>query len=429
MSLYYFDKSPHLELLPPELQCQILKSVPNLKSLRALLRASPHCFRVYRTSRETVLSHVASNQITPAILPIALHALERRDHRRLMSNRTKAVASQKTPRKPHKISFETWERLLCFHEIVESFVSNFASSRLVALENSIHSQTQSPPPHESPERHLELSQIEYARLARAFYHLDLYGNLFYDVNTYGLRDDKAQIRKLARSVLFLQSLRAWELEELLCVRSYMIDRLKGYLNQLEDDFMKAFLENMPYIMWPNEDDEDGDELVNSPDVFFSHMGYMWYQYTWIENCLTRGLETLSEMFSADTFRGKFALLGYWDWDHQLGDYFPPFMSQTLNAMPASSEWGLAAKAESPEIGFHENIEGPNEAWSWALKFCAHPNMLFDQRNPGTRARTATDNHPLEGWGYVIWDHERLKRLGILTRRQDPRPLIMLKPFD
>lgn len=423
MSYHYFEKSPHLEFLPPELQCHILKSIPNLKSLRALLRASPHCFRVYQTSRETVLSQVALNQLSPAVLPIALHALERRDHRRLMGDPTKVKASRRRLRKPQMITqkktFETWQRLLCFHQIVESFISDFASSRLVALENSIHSQTQSPPPHESPESHLELSQIEYARLARAFYHLDLYGHLFFDVNTYGLRDDKAYNRKSERSVLFLQSLRAWELEELLCVRSYMIDRLKGFLNQLEDDFMEAFLENKPYIRWPNDDDEDEEEVkgLNAPEIFFSQMGYMFYQYTWLESCLTRGLETLSEMFSANTFRGKFALLGYWHWSHRLSGYFCPLMSQTLEEMPASSEWGLAVKSESLEIGLHENsIEEPNEAWSWALKFCAHPNKLFNQRNPGTRTQTALDNHPLEGWGYVIWDHERLKRLGILTRR-------------
>ena len=90
---------------------------------------------------------------------------------------------RRTLREPHEIPFETWERLLCFHKIVESFISSFASSRLVALENAVQLQTQSPSPHHSPERHPDLSQIEYARLARAFYHLELFGNLFYEVDT------------------------------------------------------------------------------------------------------------------------------------------------------------------------------------------------------------------------------------------------------
>lgn len=162
------------------------------------------------------------------------------------------------------------------------------------------------------------------------------------------------------------------------------------------------------------------------DEFFSFGGYLWYQYQWLESCLTRGLKTLSKMFSADTLQGKIVLPGFWDWNHLPNDYRSPLISESLKAMPA---WGLAARTESLEIGFHDNIEKPNEAWSWALKFCAHPNSVFGQRAPRTGARLATDNHPLEGWAYVIWDHERLKHIGILTKMQDPRPLVMFKPFD
>lgn len=151
------NKSTYLELLPTELQIQILEKIPSMKVLRNLLHASPRYFHVYRTSRKPILSHVAWNQITPAILPIALNALERRDHSKFRSNDTGLFESQKNIREPHGIPFKTWERLLRFHEIVESFISNFSSSRLVALENCIYPETQSSLPNESPDRQLHLS--------------------------------------------------------------------------------------------------------------------------------------------------------------------------------------------------------------------------------------------------------------------------------
>lgn len=49
------EKSTQIELLPVELQCRILTGIPNIKTLRALLSASPRFFQVYLTCQEVVL--------------------------------------------------------------------------------------------------------------------------------------------------------------------------------------------------------------------------------------------------------------------------------------------------------------------------------------------------------------------------------------
>lgn len=251
MSLDHSSNLTYFELLPPELQCQILKSVPDMKTLCALLRASPRYFQAYKTSRKMILAHVAWNQITPAIVPIALNALKWRNDKKLRSDYTGPFAFQRMPKGPHEISFKTWERLIRFHEIVEYFILGFTSSRLIALDNSVYPRTQSSLSHISPSGQLNLSQVEYARLARAFYNLEMYGNLFHESRLASFRANVAMF--LGRATTFLQSLQDWELEELLCVRSYMMERLKDYLNKFEDDFMEYFLKNRPYIIWPPED--------------------------------------------------------------------------------------------------------------------------------------------------------------------------------
>ncbi len=375
-----------------------------MKVLHNLLHASSRYFHVYRTSRKTILSHVAWNQITPTILPIALNALERRDHSKFQSNDTGLFESQKNIREPHKIPFETWERLLHFHEIVESFISNFTSSRLVALEN-IYPETQSSLPNESPDRQLSLSQLEYTRLARAFYNLELYGNLFHDLDTSRLTSRQSRLAFKKRRTNFLESLQDWKLEELLCVRSYMIDRLKDYLNTFDDNFMEAFQKEMSYINWPPQDTPG---LIWLTDLLRDE-GYDWLQNPWIQGCLTRGLGTLSTMFSTGSLQAKFHSLSRWDNPLK-------YMSQALNDMPSCSERELAAKMKSPEIGFYDNIEQPNEAWFWARKSCGHSRICIPRDIRKTWALEGWETHFLECWGYVIWDHERLDRLGILSKR-------------
>ena len=393
----------NLDLLPTELQIQILKKIPNMKVLRNLLCASSQYFYVYKSFRKSILSHIAWNQITPTILQIALNALEQRDNSKFRSNETGLFKTQKKIREPHEISFETWERLIHFHEIVESFISNFTSNRLLVLENSIDPKTQSTLLNESPDRKYSLSQLEYTRLARAFYNLELYGHLFHDLDTSKLTLNQHSFS--IRGTNFLENLQDWELEELLCVRSYMIERLKDFLNKFEDNFIEVFQKNMLYINWSLQDTPGSTSLTR----LLSCQGHMWLQAPWIESCLTRGLETLSTMLSTDTLQVKFQIFGEID---NPGKY----MTKALNRIPPCSIRELAAKMKSPEIGFYDNIEQPNEAWFWAMKFRGHRGICSPRDIRKIWAIDGSDIHDLECWGYVIWDHERLNRLGILSKR-------------
>ena len=171
-----------------------------MQTLRALLSASPQYFQVYRTCREVVLLHVARNHIPPTVVSIALRALEQRDFRKHGLHLTKQTTSPRTLIEPYEIPLETWKPLFRFHQIIDRLISNFTSSRLVAIENSLHPQTQTFLPHDPPSRQLSLSQLEYARLARAFYHLELFADFHQQHGS----------ARPARN--FLESLRDFELE-------------------------------------------------------------------------------------------------------------------------------------------------------------------------------------------------------------------------
>lgn len=190
MSPYRSGVSTHLDLLPAEIKCSILKQTPDMRTLRALLRASRQYFLVYKLSKGTILSHITRNQITPAVLPIAVYALGQRNHRGPRRNYVVVLAFLEnfphgSPRVPYDLPLETSKALLQFHEIVEYFISDFAISRLCIIRNYLHPETPNSLPHESPcgvaetKMCFALSQTEFSRLAKAFYLMELYGGLFY----------------------------------------------------------------------------------------------------------------------------------------------------------------------------------------------------------------------------------------------------------
>ena len=391
-----------------------------MKALRALLSASPRYFHVYRTSRDLVLSHVAWNYITPPVVPIALDALERRDNSKDDSYylKQRTVIQRALIKGPLEIPLERWETLVRFHQIVDALISNFTSSRLVAVENALsYSQrTSSSLAHKSPPaRHLHLSQLEYARLARAFYLLELYGTFIYKGLSLG---SHLLTGFLVRA--FLHNLQGWELEELVCVRSYMIERLIDFLNKFEEDFVKVYdvkKDDKPVeTSWPWRHITTVPRLSNWDTHLFLHNDDS--QSEWIDSCLAQGLEHLSEIFSlsSENLQHKREALRYTPERYQ-------FISTLVNKIlrPYTEEQIMAkmeeSSSENDEIPFYNNIDQPNEAWFWAIRSGVLGRIPI---NRTTEPLIEPVHDPsdtkeyCERWGYVIWDHARLERLGILT---------------
>ena len=66
-----------LELLPPEMLCQILQRIADPKTLFNLIRASPQYFQVFRQFRSAILCQMTRNYIPFEIFPIAFELLAR----------------------------------------------------------------------------------------------------------------------------------------------------------------------------------------------------------------------------------------------------------------------------------------------------------------------------------------------------------------
>jgi hypothetical protein len=397
--------SSSLESLPVEIQVHILGSLPDVKTLGSLLRASPQYLQVYQDVREDAISQIVCNQITPAILPLAINVLQQsylRSHRR---PRSKVLEFLETFKEPQSIlpqttfSLEISKKLLKTHYIVEYFADAFITDRLNRLSKYI---PQIAPLLVDANASLGILGIEHHRLTRAFYHLELYGSLFYDPE---ITDDVITVQE--QSSLFLAKLPDWEIEEFLCVREYLLDSLSGYLDQVEEDFIQDYVEDGPPT----------DIVKNPYDMRFNHDDEYWYffsmdgqdariQNRWMEGSLTRGLKTLQDILESHTADERYDSLGDLTIDRPRNT-----LKQALDALPCLRDQPEASRCK---IATRINsLESPNDAWPWALKKWAHP------RKGGLRSHSSTHQqyNALRCWGYLIWSDETLGILGLLEKRQ------------
>ncbi|KAN0096775.1 hypothetical protein V8E51_015580 [Hyaloscypha variabilis] len=353
----------------------LLESLPvEIRTLGSLLRASPQYLQVYQDVREDAISQIVCNQITPAILPLAINVLQQsylRSHRRPCSKVLEFLETFKEPQSilpQNTFSLEISKRLLKTHYIVEYFADAFITDRLNRLSKYI---PQIAPLLVDANATLGILGIEHHRLTRAFYHLELYGTLFYDPE---IADDVITAQE--QSSLFLAMLPDWEIEE-----------LSGYLDQVEEDFIQDYVEDGPPT----------DIVKNPYDMRFNHDDEYWYffskdgQDARIQNRWMEG--NILESHTADE---RYDSLGDLTIDRPRNT-----LKQALDALPCLRDQLEVSRCKvATRIN---SLESPNDAWPWALKKWAHP------RKGGLRSHSSTHQqyNALRCWGI----------LGLLEKRQ------------
>ena len=247
-----------LEDVPVEIQQAILHQMPDLMTLRALTSASPCYLRAYQSQRHAILSNILLRDIHPDVLFDALvivNALKlARNYDDYVPQLKAFIEQYKTARASLHVALKslepsTKETLWEFHLLVIDVTKDFCDYAL-----STHPVTG----HDLNTRTL-LSPNEVRRIHRAFYRYELFTVLFRESDFYQeerterrrARDpDRARlalqrnsIRSLDaqdKSLLFLALFKAWEVEEIACVRDYILHRY--------DELYKECKSNLEEIM-------------------------------------------------------------------------------------------------------------------------------------------------------------------------------------
>jgi hypothetical protein len=406
---------PTLESLPLEIQIQILGNILHIKTLHSLVHASPHFLHVYQGSHEDILTRIVYNQIAPSVLPLAATVLSqnylrsRRHPRSLILEFLETFRQAPSPSPPHKFSLEASKQLLKTHTAVEYLVEKFLTSRLTLLSEYFPDI----PFLSSQGQHITgLQGIEHTRLFRAFYHLELYGLLFYDPET---SHDNITARQ--KTVLFLVRLTDFEVEELRCVRDFLLDQLSSFLNLLESDFISEYQKAGP--------PEDIKEQIL--DVRFTpEYDAVWYfvgedgkragiQDRWMGDVLLKGARAMQRISEAGKGERE-GMLGELkslregnDIKHALG--FLPNLNRDKEKR-YNFDRGIPTANPPPDT-----MDAPNDAYVWAVKTYSwgDPATMTNITRGGWGRRVHVQD--LRAWGYAIWSNELVRDIGLMVSGQ------------
>jgi hypothetical protein len=233
-------RSASLDGLPTELKSSILYFAPNVSTLRTLIRASPLYYKVYLDERKAILSTVLVRDIGIEVLTDALAVHEasqigfnepvgRNDGVKSFFSQYKVRRGSSSSATCDSLDIRTLKSLSRLQSVITEITTDFCDTTI-----SVH-----PVTGERVQSVGDLSSNEKRRIYRSFYRFELFRALF----TYSRSFDA-----MDQSLLFLSIFKLWEVEELACVRDYMIRRYPGILQERSPELS---------TLCPNKDLNDG----------------------------------------------------------------------------------------------------------------------------------------------------------------------------
>lgn len=205
-----------LEGLAIEIQLNVLRSLPDIKTLRSLVKASPRYLKAYESQQKSILSRVLARDIGPYILCEAYSVAEASAINRLLdqdgSEVTKFVENYKLKRDSENVAPECLPLQKLF------FLAQLQNAiRYASLEFCIDALASAPGPTVQLEQSKMLSPFEVRRIHRALWRFELFCVLFRENE----RGDPDPFTCVDKSSLFLSLFPPWEVEEIACIRDFI----------------------------------------------------------------------------------------------------------------------------------------------------------------------------------------------------------------
>ena len=358
-----------LENLAPELQEFIIGAICDAKSLYALLRASPNCYRLFSLRRNVYLTELARRQFHPDVIcdawdTVKASQLPRRPTGSDMAGFCGTLARDMNLEIQYPLEMSI--RLCKLSNRVDWCVQEFSKLTLSLLDKLGETMQLD---QDSKAIHATLSATETGRLQRAFCRFET--NRYLKPHRYG-QSNKAFPR---RTEIYLKEFEDCEVEEIVSIRDFLALRV---LRVFQD------IESPPVSMW------------KTSETRFKYDGIQF-----IDDMLSLGLPFLQELFQSDrTLAAELVLKGI---EHQRGfpisgTYWGDPSNLALEVYITMYTNRLRSEFQGDEIGLC------SMGWLWAHYKC--------DRSRDHRAFVLRD---LRDCGYVFWDAPRLSASGILRQ--------------
>ncbi|KAL9582625.1 MAG: hypothetical protein Q9212_003185 [Teloschistes hypoglaucus] len=386
-----------METLSPELQAQIMHHCQSFRSLYSLLQASPRFFQVFRSQKDVILSHLAYKQFHPALfediwtLAAASQIPQPPDNNSVYQflnagryetdGHVLAQCLQDLNRRQLRMPVPMIVALRRLATSLQWFIQDYKHHSISFLATFI---TQSNHLKDAGVLYSDLSEVELGRIQRAFCRFETFRYLFS-----GPDDRGKAIRCSFLAYRYLDLFPPDEVEEIACVRDYMIRRLWGVFETIEVDALK----------------EPSDGPIRQLGQHFGRFG--WFSgaeksnhLDYMEYMMSLGLPFLQGVLESDDVQRAALVISN-------SGHRRYYLTEALRGKGTYDPFDY----EPPDFDDGSYDEDEGEFVGDELNALAK-GLLWANRNkvPKDYARPALKG--LRDWGYVFWDEWRLEASGV-----------------
>nr|XP_001389569.2 hypothetical protein ANI_1_3094014 [Aspergillus niger CBS 513.88] len=411
---------PTLEGIPVELRISILFTIPDPGSLWSLLRASSTYYDAFELVKKDLLRsllqkhHAGLVDMADAIAAIrsrGLYASEQSNKEKIIALLDARNYNHKSPRpdtSPAQLldepaNIQETVQLLHLHNQAIFFLENFCKTirRPVWMDETRWEREIIP---------LALTETEQRRIIRAFYRLQIYGNIFGSIertvdaehtsedNDWQEKQDVFSGGEMWR--LFFGHMAPWEVEEFSCLWEHCCYRYESILREVSDSLVQTgcmFFDELPEDQRPPPgcwytDCDDFEDPMDKRESLASKGPALLCKVLREEEFLARRDLVLVNVRS---FRLYFYDFGIWPRPTDTNEMELFYPADKFNFGTDRNGLREFLKTLPP-------FERPNLAWEriWLRDDLNFAQLFYDMYEFG-----ATNKH--RPWQYALWDDERL----------------------
>lgn len=373
-----------LEQLQPETQTLIMCHISCATTLHSLLRASPRFYQVFLSRRAYHLTQLAVRHcLSPANAWDAIQASEltKPSTYKEIEKFLSTFMDDEGYEAPI-LSLRKSLSMIKLGSEVDWFVDDFARDclanltslgKLLGLEQNTNGVLR------------DLSKIEKQRIARAFFRFETYRQLF------PAQSMLVEVGISALAADFLSQFDMDEIEEIMCVGDYIVRRLWGIFDRMEDDFVRG------EPLEPLEPLRKGPQWSNDHNWFgpFKKALHKYY----LRNLMSLGLPVLREIITGAPARSADLVLSN---DFIVREYLTDACSKVVeNGIEPSDPPGKSVPyLRTHKSPFREDLAEYSYGWHWGQN-------LHNNADPGNEHKKGCRD-----WGYVFWDRTRMIASGV-----------------
>ena len=392
-----------IEKLPPEIKLLLFSKISDVSGLRALVLASPAYHNVYRNHRKDVLMQVVRSAMIESQAIDCFMAAQSARLNFAVSDRVAMV---------HQLIAEYQRRRLASSDSVGDMPLDFALAISIARIFHVVQHLVSDYISEIKQMHISegtgtvanqsLSLTEHTRLERAFFRYEIFCNCFRRQAPALSRQGHIRSSSLIKSDLDYEQIahlyfplfpNAWEVEEIGCIREYMLLKYTSLFEIHKDETASPMSSFSSLSMRPFSTASSSSRPTTPSSPLQATPGN---HSTMVnkEHLMYLGLPFLHELLNTSSPSMQLSLLQT--------NFLPPNIDESLSRVfyQQPYDWAYQSgeyddyQTGKPLIFVEDRIDKPNAGWTWKAGDKTDLFYYTDDR--------------LREIGFVFWDRPRLE---------------------